>query len=90
MLNVLYRDLNEKTRVIRERGYIPAVIFGNKLDNSIPIELYKTDFKRLIEAGDNTNHIDLNLNGEVKTCVITNVDIEPIKEVVLHIDFRLL
>lgn len=90
MLNVLHRDLNEKTRVIRERGYIPAVIFSNKLDNSIPIELYKTDFKRLVEAGQNTKPIDLNLDGEVKTCVITNVDIEPIKEVVLHIDFRLL
>ena len=89
MLNVLYRNLNEKTKAIRERGYIPAIIYSNKLDKSIPIELYKTDFKRLIESGGNTKPIDLNLNGEIKTCVITNVDIEPIKEVFLHIDFRL-
>lgn len=89
MLNVLHRNLNEKTKAIRERGYIPAIIYSNKLDKSIPIELYKTDFKRLIEAGENTKPIDLHLDGEIKTCVITNVDIEPIKEVFLHIDFRL-
>ena len=33
MLNALNRDLNEKTKAIRSRGYIPAVIYGNKLDN---------------------------------------------------------
>ena len=30
MLNALNRDLNEKTKAIRSRGYIPAVIYGNK------------------------------------------------------------
>lgn len=89
MLNVLHRDLNEKTKAIRSRDYIPAVIYSHKLDKSIPIELYKTDFKRLVEAGGNTKPIDLNLDGEIKTCVITNVDIDGIKEVYLHIDFKL-
>lgn len=90
MLNVLHRNLNEQTKAIRSRGYIPAVIYSHKLDKSIPIELYKTDFKRLVETGGNTKPIDLNLDGEIKTCVITNVDIDPVKEVFLHIDFKLI
>ena len=35
MLNAVSRDLNEKTKAIRSRGYIPAVIYGNKLDNTL-------------------------------------------------------
>ena len=50
MLNALNRDLNEKTKAIRSRGYIPAVIYGNKLDNSIPIEIHKTEFQRYLDA----------------------------------------
>ena len=46
MLNAVSRDLTEKTKAIRSRGYIPAVIYGNKLDNSIPIEIHKTEFQR--------------------------------------------
>jgi large subunit ribosomal protein L25 len=90
MINVLHRDLNEKTKAIRKRGYIPAVIYGRQLDNSIPIELYKTDFKRLLEAGKNTEPIDLNLNGEIKKCVITHVDVDAVKDMFLHIDFKLI
>lgn len=90
MINVSNRDLGEKTKAIRSRGYIPAVIYSNKLDSSIPIELYKTDFKRLVEAGGNTKPIELNLDGDVKTCVITDVQIDGVKEGILHIDFRLI
>ncbi|MEG0843970.1 MAG: hypothetical protein RSD22_08210 [Romboutsia sp.] len=89
MLSVLSRDLNEKTKKIRSRGYIPGVIYGNTLDNSIPIEVYKTDFKRFIEAGENTKPVDLNLNGDIKKCVITEVQIDSFKEGILHINFRL-
>ena len=28
MINVFNRNLNEKTKVIRERGYIPGVIYS--------------------------------------------------------------
>ncbi len=89
MLNVQTRDLNEKTKAIRNKGYIPAVIYGNKLDNSIPIEVHKTEFQRYIEANGGNKVIELNLNGEIKNCKITGVQIDGIKEGFLHIDFLL-
>ena len=47
MLNALNRDLNEKTKAIRSRGYIPAVIYGNKLRlmANRPIEIHKTELQ---------------------------------------------
>lgn len=89
MLNVSSRDLNEKTRFIRARGYIPAIIYSTELDKTIPIEVYSTDFKRLVESNNHKGSIELNLNGDVYNCTITDVQINGIKDECLHIDFKL-
>ena len=90
MLNALSRDLNEKTKAIRSRGYIPAVLYGNKLDNSIPIEVYKTECQRYIDANGGDKIVEVNLNGEIRNCKITDVQIDGVKEGFLHIDFLVL
>jgi large subunit ribosomal protein L25 len=89
MLNVVSRDLNEKTRFIRERGYIPAVIYGTKLDRSIPISVHKTDFARMVDAGENSGALELNLNGDIKKCLLREVQVDGVKDGFLHIDFML-
>ena len=89
MLNALNRDLNEKTKAIRKRGYIPAVIYGKKLDNSIPVEIHKTEFQRFLDANDRSRVIEVNLNGEIRNCKITDVQIDGVKEGFLHIDLLL-
>ena len=89
MLNALNRDLNEKTKAIRSRGYIPAVIYGNKFDNSIPIEIHKTEFQRYLDANGGDKIVEVNLNGEVRNCKITEVQIDGVKEGFLHINFLL-
>ncbi|MGL6105091.1 hypothetical protein [Romboutsia sp.] len=89
MINVLSRDLNEKTKQVIANGYIPGVIYGNQLEQSIPVKLYKTDFKRLIETNGHKGILELNLNGEVKNCLITDVQIDGLRDTFLHIDFKL-
>lgn len=89
MLNVISRDLSEKTKLIRSKGYIPAIIYGNKLDNSIPISIYKTDFARLIDSNKHKECIELKLNDVTRKCIITDVQIDGVKDCFLHIDFKL-
>ncbi len=89
MINVFNRNLNEKTKVIRERGYIPSVIYSSKLKKSIPVEVYKTDFKRLIELDSHKGNIEVNLDGNIYNCIITDVQIDGIKDSFLHIDFKI-
>ena len=89
MLNALNRDLNEKNKAIRKRGYIPAVIYGKKLDNSIPVEIHKTEFQRFLDANDASKIVEVNLNGEIRNCKITDVQIDGVKEGFLHIDLLL-
>ena len=68
MLNALNRDLNEKTKTIKSRGYIPAVIYSSKLDNIIHIEVHKTEFQRYIDANGKDMLVEVNLNGEIRNC----------------------
>lgn len=89
MINASNRNLNEKTKFIRERGYIPGVIYSSKLEKSIPIEVYKTDFKRLVESNNHKGNIKVNLDGNIYNCIITDVQIDGIKDYFLHIDFKL-
>ena len=89
MINVLSRDLNEKTKHVIANGYIPGIIYGNKLDQSIPVQVYKTDFKRLVESNGHKGVLELNLNGDIKNCLITDVQIDSLKDTYLHIDFKL-
>ena len=77
------------TNRLRKEGNIPAVIYGNKLDNSIPIEIHKTEFQRYLDANGGDKIVEVNLNGEVRNCKITEVQIDGVKEGFLHIDFLL-
>ena len=62
---------------------------GNKLDNSIPIEIHKTEFQRYLDANGGDKIVEVNLNGEVRNCKITEVQIDGVKEGFLHINFLL-
>lgn len=88
MLNVVTRDLNEKTKSVIKRGYIPAVIHGHGLEKGVPVEVYKTDFKRLLEVNGHKGTIELNLDGDTKNCIIEEVQIDGVKGEFLHIDFK--
>ncbi len=88
MLNVKSRSLEENTNVIRKRGYIPGNIYGKQLEKSIPVEVYITDFKRLVESNGHKGVLEVNLNGDVKSCKIREVQVDSIKGY-LHINFLL-
>lgn len=89
MINVLHRDSSKKTKFVRDKGFIPAVIYGRQLEKSIPIEIYKTDFKRFLENNPSNRFVDLSLDGDVKKCLITDVQIDSVRDYFLHIDLRL-
>lgn len=88
MLNVLNRDLSEKTKAIRKRNYVPANIHSTKLENTIPVEVHVTDFKRFVDANKHLNTFEVKLDDIVMNCRISEVQIDSI-EGYIHIDFVL-
>ena len=43
----------------------------------------------MIDAGQNTGVLELNLNGDIKKCLLREVQVDSVKEGFIHIDFLL-
>lgn len=88
MIEVYKRNLKEKNKEIRKSGYILGLISNPSCGCDIPIKIPKTPFLRFIEDNKNNLSVDLVLDGEIKKCIITEVQSEPAFEGYIHINFR--
>jgi large subunit ribosomal protein L25 len=87
-LNVAYREtLGKKVRALRRSGFIPANIYGNKLD-SVAVQVPTDEMKRLMKGHGRTEVIYVQLDGEERPTFIKNVQQNPVTDEVLHIDFH--
>jgi large subunit ribosomal protein L25 len=87
--------LNTQTRIItgnqvrklRKDGFIPAVIFGKKY-SSKNIQLPLNTFLKLYRQAGKTNIIDISIDEkEVVSCLINDLDLDPVKDIVRHVNF---
>ncbi|TYR78311.1 50S ribosomal protein L25/general stress protein Ctc [Priestia megaterium] len=74
-------------RKIREEGNFPAVVYGNKVD-STPIYLNSADFiKTMREAGRN-GVLTLTIDNQKYSVMLHDIQIDPLKNEVVHADFQ--
>jgi large subunit ribosomal protein L25 len=85
----LHVDLRkeEKNSAIRKEGNIPAVIYGKHMDAALSITCKKNDFiKKFKEAGYSTP-LTLEGDGVDQFVLIHDMQLDPVSDVVLHVDF---
>src|SRR3989338_1754993 len=88
----LRKELGKKVNKIRKGGFIPAVVYGKKLEG-LPIAILSKTFKKVIstEAGLNAL-ITLKIAEDKKSktfAVITHaIQRNPLTDEIIHIDFR--
>lgn len=72
----------------RENGAIPAVVYGPEIESmSIGVD-YRT-FETLYQEAGESSLVDLNVNGgEPISVVIQDVQYDPVKGNIIHVDFR--
>ncbi len=80
-------EKGKKVKGLRKNGFVPGIVYGKKIDNimvSINLDEFLDAFK---EAGENTL-IDLDIKEDkLHTVLIQSVDLDPVKETPLHVDF---
>ncbi len=90
VLNIEKREEIGKggARKLRRAGYIPGILYSpHKDDPEIPIKVLKKEFHKIF-AGDSEHHVlNLNLENEEVMAVIKEIQRDPIKSDVLHVDF---
>ncbi len=85
----LRTEENGKAKVIRDKGMVPAVVYGSGMENS-NIKIKKIDFERVFAEAGESNLINLVIDDKPPIKVIVkDFQKSPVKDQVIHIDFYL-
>lgn len=81
------RELKGKrVNELRKKGYIPAIVYGFKVENK-PIEVSEKDFKKVFSRAGESTLIDLIIDGQQAGKVIINdYQTDPVSDSIIHVD----
>ncbi|MDP2966894.1 MAG: 50S ribosomal protein L25 [bacterium] len=80
------KDLGKKVKKIREKGIIPAILYGPKIKN-IPLEVDLKEFEKVYQGAGESSLIQI-LVGQKKFLVLIHaLEIDAISQKPIHIDF---
>lgn len=87
-LNANIRDLlGRKVKTLRNDGLAPANIFGKNV-KSTSIQINTKEFQAVYKEAGETSIVELNLGKDIRHTLISNVQLHPVTDEILHVDFR--
>jgi large subunit ribosomal protein L25 len=90
VLNIEKREVRGKggARKLRKEGYVPGILYSpHREDPEIPIKIFKKEIHKVF-SGDSEHHVvNLNLGNEEIMAILKEVQRDPIKNSILHVDF---
>ena len=78
--------VGRKVKSLRKQGLLPANLYGKKI-KSQAIEFPLTDFNKAFEKAGETGIIELEIDSQTTPTLIRNVQLHPITDLPLHVDF---
>lgn len=87
MFNVYGRAKDEKAKVLVKKGQVPCIIYGDSLEESIPVKIEKNELIKLMNSNTQSSLIPLVLDGQTKTCIVKELQ-KNVYGKVIHIDFQ--
>jgi large subunit ribosomal protein L25 len=85
-LAVEKRDISKSPKSLRNKGILPAVIYGRS-EESTPIAVDLKDFEKTFRKAGESTVITLSGLGEEKDALIHDVVVHPVSGKILHADF---
>lgn len=80
--------LGKKVHTVRQAGLIPAVLYGNGIENQ-NLEMPYVAFEKLYKAAGESTLVDLVIEDASPVKVlVTGVSYEPVKQSIAHVDFK--
>lgn len=78
--------LGRKVRKLRREGLVPAHVFGHKIKTE-HLQVKESEFKKVYDKVGETGIIALTIGAEKKPVLVRSVQIHPVTDDTLHIDF---
>lgn len=87
LLNVAPRGvLGKKVRALRREGFIPANIYGHRVD-SVAVQVVTDDFKHLLKEHGRRELVYIQIEGAERPTFIRDIQRNPVTDQILHVDF---
>lgn len=85
------KDIGKNLKALREKGLIPAIVYGQGQDN-IAIQLDYQKFKKVFEQAGESTILKLkiqmpNAKEEIKNVLIHDIAKDPVSDEFIHVDF---
>lgn len=74
-------------RRIRQSGYVPGVIYGRNLENK-SVALDSIELLKILRAEGKNTIINLDINGDQHSVMVTELQTDPLKDSIVHADFK--
>lgn len=85
-LTVEKRDIKNSPKSLRNKGILPAVVYGRS-EESTPISVNHKEFEKVYHKAGSATVITLSGLGEEKDALIHDVVVHPVSGSILHADF---
>jgi large subunit ribosomal protein L25 len=77
----------KKVKRLRREGLVPGVVYGPVLDETISVSVSERDFRKFYMAHGHSTIFTLKWDGGSQPVLIREVQVEPVRQDMLHIDF---
>lgn len=78
--------LGQKVKTLRKEGVLPANIYGKKV-KSLAIQIPMNEFEKIYKEAGETGIIEMVVDKSKRPVLINNVQIHPVTDLPLHVDF---
>jgi len=78
---------SRKVNKLRAQNLLPAVLY-KKGEETKEVQVSESDFLRVYKEAGTTSIVELDLDGKIHPSIIKEVQIHPVKNKILHIDFQ--
>ncbi|WP_258922140.1 50S ribosomal protein L25/general stress protein Ctc [Heyndrickxia coagulans] len=74
------------SRQLRRNGCIPGVVYGYQTENT-PVYVNYAEFEKLLRENGRNAVLSLNVNGTQRNVMVHEVQTDPLKNKIIHVDF---
>ncbi|VYU45603.1 50S ribosomal protein L25 [Clostridium tertium] len=86
-LKVYNRNVKENQAKLRRKGEIPGIIYGEFLEENIPVKMCNAELRRMLGKNSSGSILEVSLEDKKINCVVKEVQKNERHEII-HVDFQ--
>lgn len=90
MLNAQVREAGAKAKRLRREGMVPGVLFGKRMDESMPLQFKKNDVEQFLRENMVGSRVELVVNKKKYSALLKSITYRPVIRDVEHLNFQAL